>query len=123
MAHIWMAVVLRQTLYGSEARSLPAYALQAVRQHGLMIVPHAAPLRFSHYNAAEVVGSLPLGDSATGDISEEALSRRIQWLLVMANQPGLAGTVHRFLATMEGPVLEESTPALASAVATLHWTV
>ena len=41
----------------------------------------------------------------------------------MANQPGLVGTVHRFLATMDGPVWEEPTPALASAVATLHWTV
>ena len=95
MAHIWRAVVLPQALHGCEARSLPAYALQAVRQQGLMVVPHAAPLRLSHYKAAEVVGGLPLGDSAIRDISEEALSRRLQWLLIMANQPGLVGTVHR----------------------------
>ena len=41
----------------------------------------------------------------------------------MANQPGLVGTVHRFPATMDGSVWEEPTPALESAVVTLHWTV
>ena len=61
-----------------------------------------------------MAGGLPFGDSAIRDISEEALSRRLQWLLVMTNQPGLVGTVHRFLATMDGPLWEEPTPALAS---------
>ena len=69
MPHIWRAVVLPQAIYGCEARNLPAHALQAVRQQGLMVVPHAAPLRLSHYKAAEVVGGLPLGDSAIRDIS------------------------------------------------------
>ena len=41
----------------------------------------------------------------------------------MANQPDLVGTVHRFLAALDGPSWDEPTPALASAVASLHWQV
>ena len=89
----------------------------------MMVVPHTAPLRLSLYKTAEVAGGLPLGDSAVRDVSEEALLRRLQWLLVMANQPGLVGTVHRFLATLDGPHWVEPTPALSSAVATLQWQI
>ena len=114
-------MVLPQVLYGSEFRSLSAQALQAVRKQGLMVIPPSALLRLSYYQAAEVVGGLSLGDSSVRAVAEEALSRRLQWLLVMANQPDLVGTVDRFLATLDGPSWVEPTPAIASAVASPHW--
>ena len=64
-----------------------------------------------------------MGDCAVRDVGEEALTRRLQWLLVLANQPGLVGTAHRFLATLAGPAWVEPTPALAEAAASLHWNV
>ena len=103
LAHLWRAVILPQALYGCEVRSLPAQSLQAVRAQGLQLVPHSVPLRLSCHRAAEIASGRPLGDCAVRDVAEEALARRLRWLLVLANQPGLVGTVHRYLATLSGP--------------------
>ena len=63
-----------------------------------------------------MVGGLPLGESAVRDVAEDALSSRLQWMLVMTTHPDLVGTVHRFLATIDGPSWVDPTLALASDV-------
>ena len=51
------------------------------------------------------------------------LSRRLKWLAVIANMPGLVGSLHRFLATTPGPSWREPSAALAAALAEAKWKV
>ena len=51
------------------------------------------------------------------------LSRRLKWLAVIANMPGLVGSLHRFLATTPGPSSREPSAALAAALAEAKWKV
>ena len=120
-AVLYRSVVLPQALYGCELRTIPKHALKAVALQGRTIVPTRAPLHLSRYRAAEVVSGLPLGSCAVRDPFQEVHMRRIRWLWTLANQTGLVGTVHRFLAAPEGSGWAEPTPALASALSFTRW--
>ena len=47
----------------------------------------------------------------------------MRWLVTPANQVGLAGTDHRYLATPFRPTWVEPSAALSSTLKELHWTV
>jgi hypothetical protein len=51
------------------------------------------------------------------------LTRRLKWLTLVANLPGLVGNVHRFLATTPGPSWREPSAALATALVVVKWSV
>ena len=87
------------------------------------MVATKAPLFLSRSAASEVVHGPPLGACAVRDARLEVLTRRLKWLALVANLPGLVGTVHRFLATTSGSTWTEPSAVLASALAEMKWTV
>ena len=88
-----------------------------------MVAWAKTPLSLSRYAASEVVHGPPLGACAVRDARLEVLTRRLKWLALVANLPGLVGTVHRFLATTSGSTWTEPSAVLASALAEMKWTV
>ena len=78
-------------------------------------------LSISRFGALEVVSGPPLGTCTVRDPRHEALARRLRWLVVLANLPGLVGNLHRMLASSPGPEWVEPTPALGAALADLGW--
>ena len=80
-------------------------------------------MSLSCYAAAEVIGGLPLGAYAVRDPRLEIMVRRLKWLQSLGNNTGLAGTLHRKLATEPGPLWVEPSPALAGALKALKWQV
>ena len=122
-AQLWRATVLAQGLYGSKVRNLTKAQLRPLCMQGRQVVPTKAHLCLSHFGAIEIVGGPPLGACAVRDPRMEVLARRLRWLLILANQSGLVGTVHRVMATTPGPLWWDTTHSLASAVAEMGWTV
>ena len=120
-AQMWRMAILPQALYGCEVRSITKGELQSLCLQGRMIVPKKLPLALSRYGAIEMVTGLPLGACAVRDARQEVTTRRLKWLVNLANQPGLVGTVHRSLATSPGPHWVEPTPALAVALEEMKW--
>ena len=64
-----------------------------------------------------------MGACAFRDPRLDILSRRLRWLSVFANHTGLAGIMHRALATDSGSFWTEPSPALATAVREARWSV
>ncbi|MBU6429289.1 MAG: hypothetical protein KGR26_09785, partial [Cyanobacteria bacterium REEB65] len=63
-----------------------------------------------------------MGSSYVRDARMEMLLRRVRWAIVLANSPGLVGTVHRHLATLgQGGEWVEPSAALRAALGTLGW--
>ena len=122
-AHLWRTAVLPQALYGCELRRLTPSQLCPLAVQCRRMVARKAPLALSHYAASEVLHGPPLGACAVVDPRREVLVRRLKWLAVIANMPGLVGAVHRLLATTPGPSWREHSGALAAALAEVQWSV
>ena len=67
---------------------------------------------------------LPLGDCAARDPRLEVLSRRLRWVVSVANSLGIVGTLHRHLATSGvSGTWNEPTLASSSALSSIGWTL
>ena len=119
-AHLWRSTVLAQALYGCEIRQYPARELAALGCQARAVVSTKEPLCLSNYRAAEAARGQPLGACAVADPRWEALTRRLRWLVVLCNLPGLVGTVHR-VAGFTGLTWFEPSLALRQAAALAGW--
>ena len=104
-------------------RKVTSAQLEPIYKQARIVVGLKPPLALSNYAAVEILTGPPLGACAVRDARHEMMARRLKWLVYVANQPGLVGTVHRRLATFSGPLWVEPTPALAAALEKMHWKV
>ena len=70
-----------------------------------------------------MIGGLPLGACAVRDPRLEVLSRQLRWVVLLANLPGLVGSLHRQLAVLGDSPWKDPTPALSLALETVGWTL
>ena len=89
-----------QALYGCEIREVSHAQLRPLCAQGKSGISNKVPLELSNYCAAEAVCGPPLGACAVRDPRLEVATRRMRWLVTLANQVGLVGAVHRHLATL-----------------------
>ena len=64
----------------------------------------------------------PLGDTALRDSLLEMRERQLRWLQLLANMPGLVGSVHRTAAWRSGQY-EEPSAALLAALRSMGWSI
>ena len=121
-AQLWRTTVLPQALYGCEIRDVSPAALRPLLSAGLTAICSKHPLALNIWRAVELVTCGPLGDTSLRDPEHEARSRQLHWLHLLANLPGLVGSVHRAVAWHRRQWLEPS-PALQSALNALGWSV
>jgi hypothetical protein len=120
---LWSSVVLPQLLYGCEIRNLTFPHVLPVWAQGKTTLPRLPPLCLSHFAAAEVLGGLPLGACAIRDPRLEMTLRRLRWLQLLGNHPGMVGTLHRYLASPRASTWEEPSPSLVAALNVVGWRV
>ena len=99
-AQMWHTTVLAQALYGCEIREVSHAQLRPLCAQGKSGISNKVPLELSNYCEAEAVCGPPLGACAARNPRMEAATRRMRWLITLANQVGLVGTIHRHLATV-----------------------
>ena len=119
---LWRTTILPQALYGCEIRNIRPSHLTALTAAGRAVVAIKPPVSLNFWRSPEILSSPALGDTALLDPLLEARTRQFQWLHLLANLPGLVGTVHRSVATLNGP-WSEPTPALSCALQALGWTI
>ena len=119
---LWRTTVLPQALYGCELRVPPKSQLSSLTSAGKSIVPSRKPLSLNSWRAPEVVMGPPLGDCALLDPALEMRHRQLRWALVLANSPGLVGTIHRSVAFHGGNWVEPSL-SLRQALKDVGWTL
>ena len=117
---MWRATVLPQGLFGSEIRHVTPAQLRPLCMQSKNLVTQK--LHISILTAPEVLGGVPLGASAVRDPRPEALAR-IRWLVKLSNSGGIAGVVHRTVATLSYPVYQEPSAALQATVSEMGWMV
>jgi hypothetical protein len=122
VALLWRTTVLSQALYGCELRTLSPAKVQPLSTLGRALASPKPPLSLNPWRAPEVVGGLPLGDSAVKEPLFEVLERRLCWVQLLANLPGLVGTIHRIVAFQNETWVEPS-PSLSSALRTMGWSI
>ena len=110
-------------LGSSSFREVSHAQLRPLCAQGKTGISNKVPLELSNYCAAEAVCGPPLGACAVRDPRLEVATRRMRWLVTLANQVGLVGTVHRHLATLSGPTWAEPSAALSSTLQELRWMV
>ena len=119
---LWQTAVLPQALYGCEVRDLRPPKLVPLASAGKAIVGAKFPLRLNGWRAPEVLMGPPLGESAVRDPRVEMCVRRVSWLQLLANSPGIVGVVHRLVACPVGSWVEPCR-ALQSGLVALGWSV
>ena len=122
-AQMWRTTILAQCLYGCEIWEMSHEQLRSLCAQGESGISNKVPLELSNYCAAEAVCGPPLGACAVRDPRLEVATRRMRWLVTLANQVGLVGIAHRHLATLSGPTWVEPSVALSSTLKELRWTV
>ena len=95
---LWRTTVLPQALYGCEVRNIRPGQLVPLASAGKAAIQAKVPLELNVWRAPEVLHGPPLGDSAIREPLEEVRERQLRWLQLVANLPGLVGTVHRVAA-------------------------
>ena len=121
-ALLWRTTVIPRALYGCEFHNVPVHVLRGLRRSGLAVLQCKPPLALSCWRAPEIVTGLPFGDTALRDPEEEARWRQVRWAHLVANLPGLVGTVNRIVASGSGGSLLHS-PVVAAALAALGWSL
>ena len=119
---LWRTAVLPQALYGSELRDVQSGQLASLSRAGRDAISKKAPLHLNAWRSPELLGGLPLGDTAVREPLLEVRERQLRWLQLLANLPGIVGIVHRVVAC-PAATWDEPSAALRAAVKSLGWQV
>ena len=122
IALLWRTAVLPQALYGCEIRNVCPKQLVGLSSLGRTSLASKPPLALNSWRAPLPLTGPPLGECALRDPALEMLDRRLCWLQLLANLPGLAGLVHRAVTWCSGR-WQEPSAALRAALQFSGWRV
>ena len=118
---LWRTAVLPQAVYGCHIRHVLPADLVPLASAGKSLF-HKPPLELNLWRSPDVAMGLPLGASAIREPIAEVRLQQLRWLQLIANSPGLVGTLHRAVACPASEWREPSA-ALRAALSAMSWSV